>query len=65
MNAVARIPDRLTRRGVGPGARARPLSAGLRHDRHHASAPRRWTSFRKPNDKMNVPIASTTAIAAA
>ena len=50
----------------GPGdprrtrGRARVCASG-----HHTPAQRRCTSLRKPNDKMNVPIASTTAIAAA
>ena len=39
------------------------LDPGL--DGHHATAPRRWTSLRKPKDKTKVPIASTTEIAAA
>ena len=75
MKAVARIPLRLTLPGPGcpecaPGlvlaAGRRPvlgLDPGL--DGHHATAPRRWTSLRKPKDRMKVPIASTTEIAAA
>ena len=65
MNAVARIPDRVTPRSAGragPGGAAEP---GPGADGRHAPAPRRWTSFRKPKDRMKVPTASTTAMAAA
>ena len=69
------MPPRLTPPGpasreCAPGlvlaAGRRPvlgLDPGL--DGHHATAPRRWTSLRKPKDRMKVPMASTTEIAAA
>ncbi len=65
MNAVARIPERVARGVAWARARSRAVEPDLGGYRHHATAPRRWTSLRKPKDRMNVPIASTTAMAAA